>query len=153
MSRAALSRSRSSQEELNRRKLARLNPWAFACYVDPHYAKPYSYPHSKLIFDTLKEAESGKLWEGMGGYGARILIITIPPNHLKSSITNKFAAWWLGKRHAAGDPHQIALVSYGSTVAETNSNTILNTIQEPAYKNIFPQLRLDHHNPSAKSGA
>lgn len=145
-----LDRARSPQEELNRRKLARINPWAFACYVDPDYAVPYSYPHAKLIFDHFRKAESGELWQDIEGVGARILIITLPPNHLKSSIINKCVAWYLGKKTAEERPRQIALASYSADLAETNSNAIINTIQDPLYSNIWPDAQLTHADPSPK---
>jgi len=150
MIRSALAPASSPAEELARRRLARINPYVFACYVDPHYAVPYSYPHAKLIFDYFRRAEAGDLWQGQSGHGAKILIVTLPPNHLKSSILNKCIAWYLGKRSTAGQPHQIALVSYGADLAETNSKTILNTIQEPNYKNVFPTVVLSHPSPSPK---
>ena len=63
---------------------------------------------------------------------------------------NKFTAWFIGKRHMEKKPHQVAMVSYGSDLAETNSKMVLGAIQDPLYKNVFPKLTLANPYPTPK---
>lgn len=131
-----------AQQELYKREAAKRRPEFFAQYVDPDFAKQYAYGHSLFIFEMFYKAATGTLFEGMNPSGKNIVILTLPPGHFKSSITNKCVAWWLGWRQSNKEKNQVALTSYGADLAETNSRTILDLIQEPLYENLFPDIEL-----------
>lgn len=137
-----------AERELARRELARRNPQRFAEYVDPDYAGPYRYDHVRFLFDVYMRAFSGALWANMPGEGVRVLCVSMPPGHLKTSCTNKFSAWCLGRWFAAGEQHEIALISYGSTLAEANSRYLLELVDSQRYRNVFPDVRLSQKSRS-----
>lgn len=138
-----------SRQELARRELARRRFRHFPGYVDPEQAENYGADHLQLIAEYLEKAESGELWEGMAGSGKKILLIEAPPRHWKTSTLNKFAAWFVGKRKREGRPHQVMMISYGATLAETNSRGVLELVQEPRYQNLFPEVELNRNMQSA----
>lgn len=137
-----------ARQELARRELARRRFRYFPAYVDPQQAENYQARHLQLIAEYLEKAESGELWEGMAGEGKRILLIEAPPRHWKTSILNKFGAWFVGKRKRERRPHQLMMISYGAALAETNSRSILELVLEPRYRNIF-ELELNRNMQSA----
>lgn len=139
-------RAQSAEKELAARELARRHPHDYATYLDPFPG--YRYPHARLLFDAFAKAESGELWADQPGHGPRILLISIPPGHYKTSILNKCIAWFIGRRNETGRHHQIGMVSYGADLATTNSRIVRDELTDPKYQNIFPHTRI---NPDARS--
>lgn len=146
-------RPQAARQELARRLLAERSLIDFCAYVDPdarldddHDAfihNWYRAAHLHLIAKYLERAESGELWAVLPGDGKKILIITTPPRHWKSSlVSRKFPAWFVGKRKAANRPHQVILTSYGATLAEANNRTVLETLTNPRYLSVFPGVAL-----------
>lgn len=149
-----LTRSDLARRELARRALAQQSVIDFCAYVDPEAKLAdevtdtfldnwYRAAHLKLIASCLERAESGDLWDDVPGDGKKILIITTPPRHWKSSlVSRKYPAWFVGKRKSENNPHQVILSSYGATLAEANNRATLELINSPLYQNIFPQIQL-----------
>lgn len=66
------------------------------------------------------------------------LIISAPPQHGKSEgSSRRLPAYVAGKRPDT----KIALVSYAATKAQKFGREIMNIMNEPAYKEIFPKVR------------
>lgn len=139
--------AQAARSEQLRREMARRHPLYYANYIDAGFPG-YGYRHAKLLFRELAKAESGELWAGMKGDGPRILLISLPPGHYKTSILNKFIAWFIGKRKAQGRHHQVGMVSYGADLATTNSRIVRDEIFDPIYRNIFPDVQI---SPDARS--
>lgn len=138
-----MNRAMEARREMARRELARRGFQYFPGYVDPRQAGSYGAEHLQLMARWLERAESGELWEGIPGEGVKILIIEAPPRHWKTSLVNKFAAWFVGGRAREGRPHQLILASYGADLATTNSRVVMATIREnERYGNLFPGLSL-----------
>lgn len=130
-----------AQRELARRarvELAKRHPVHYAAYADPDQAGNYRTDHLVLIGDYLQRAESGELWADTPGGGLRILVIEAPPRHWKTSIVNKSAAWFVGKRKNEKRPHQIIMTSYAATLAERNSRNVMETVINPLALELFP---------------
>lgn len=148
----------AAKRELARRarlELARRNPAAFAAYVDPAAADFYRARHLQLIGDYLARAEQGTLWDAIPGVGRRILVITTPPRHWKSSlVSQKAASWFVGKRKSNAQPHQVIFTSYAASLATRNSRTALETIRDnPLYAEIFPDVRVSRRSQAVEEWA
>ena len=150
-----MSRAQRAQAELARRQLARRHLIDFAQYTDPDVAGEYEARHLELIATFLEQAEDGTLWNGMPGSGVRILCITTPPRHWKSSlVSRKFLGWFVGKRKAARQPHQFILASYGASLAESHSRAVIETVMEnPLYANVFPEVTVSMKSHAAAEWA
>lgn len=132
-----------ARAELLRRAMARTHLIPFCQFVDPREAEAYGARHLRLIATYLERAETGELWDGMPGEGLRILIIVTPPRHWKSSlISRKAAAWFVGRRVRLGLPHQVIVTSYAASLAESHNSAILEIIDSPLYRQIFPEVKL-----------
>jgi len=141
-----------AQAELARRELARRHIVDFCAYVDPDQADNYRAAHLQLIAEYLEQAEADTLWDGIPGHGKKILIITTPPRHWKSStVSRKFPAWFVGKRHKAERPHQIILTSYGASLAEANNRSVLELCRDNLlYANIYPDVDVSRKSQSVQ---
>lgn len=154
--------AKDAQKELARRALARKRLVDFCAYVDPEAAKPnaadpfvenqYRWPHLGLAARYVEKAEAGTLWDGMAGDGMRVLIITMPPGHWKTSLlSRKNPAWFIGKRKAAGLPHQVISTSYNASLAQTNNRAVLELMRDnPRYKTLFPMIQLSANSQSSE---
>jgi len=122
-------REEAAQELLARRR-ARQHLIDFACYVDPAAKQWYSADHLRAIAEALERVEHGDL---------RRLVVSVPPRHWKSSLASeKFPAWWLGKNPNGA----VIVVSYALSLAEKFSKTVRSTLDLPAYRAIFPNVRI-----------
>ena len=146
-------RLETARQELARRVLAEQSLVDFCAYVDPEARRSedgdpfrenwYRAHHLMLIADYLERAENGSLWRHLPGDGKKILIITTPPRHWKSSlVSRKFPAWFVGRRKAANQPHQVILTSYGASLAEANNRSVLELLNSDRYRNVFPGVVL-----------
>jgi len=141
-----------ARRELARRELAQESLIDFCAYVDPDAAWPgaedafvqnrYRARHLRLIAQYIEMAMSGDLWLGVPGTGKKVLLITTPPGHWKSSlVSRKFPAWFVGHQTLHKWPHQLILTSYNAALAEGNNTKVIDTIAENAlYRNVFPQV-------------
>ena len=131
-----------AQRELLRRYFAQERLIDFCCYVDPDMTEMYLSPHLCLIADYLERAEADTLWEDVEGIGEKILIVSTPPRHWKSSlVSQKFPAWFMGKRWSQKNSHEMILASYASPLAVRNSRYVLETIRDnPYFQNVFPNV-------------
>src|SRR5574341_2188194 len=82
-----ISRADAASELLARRK-ARERLIEFACYVDPKAAGWYRAKHLQKAAEYFEAVERGEI---------RRLIINWPPRHWKTSLIEKFCAWYLGR--------------------------------------------------------
>lgn len=138
-----LTKAEQAEQELANRELARRHLIDFCAYVDPDAANSYRSPHLELAADYVERAMDGSLWDGVPGSGKKVLIITMPPGHWKSStFSRKFPAWFVGHQTDLGKPHQIILTSYNANLAQANNSKVLELMQGPRYKNIFPDVKL-----------
>lgn len=134
--------------------LAERHPAYFASYVDRKMAKEYQARHLLFIGTKLKEAEAGALWQDVAGDGVKIVVIEAPPRHWKSSLINKFVAWFIGKRVNESQPHQVILTSYGAELAVTNSRAVLTTVRDtPEFGEVFPGVVIDPNRSAANNWA
>lgn len=156
---APVTTAQRARKEMARRQLAAVSLIDFCAYVDPDAApegvsdsfltNAYRARHLVLIGRYLEQAETGELWTDVPGHGKKILIITTPPRHWKTSlVSRKYPAWFVGRRKTANAPHQVILTSYGASLAEANNRAVLELTINPRYQNIFPAIQL-----SAKSQA
>lgn len=155
-----LSRSGSAQRELARRTLARESLIDFCAYVDPDAApadaldpfvqNPYRARHLTHISKIIERAMDGSLWHNVPGDGKKIVLITTPPGHWKSSlVSRKFPPFYIGKQFARRLPHQVILTSYNASLAEENNRAALELVRDnPLYANVFPEIQL---NPGSQS--
>lgn len=149
---SSLAPARNAQQELSRRKLARRRLIPFCSYVDPDVAGMYQAAHLKLIASYIERAEDGSLWENVPGTGKKILLITTPPGHWKTSlVSRKLPAWFIGKRHREGKPHQVIITSYNAKLAQSSNNRVLELVRDSQhYKNVFPGIRLSANSQSSE---
>lgn len=152
---AKLSEQKLIEQEYLRRELARRKVVRFADYVDEASNGNYLAPHLKLIGDYLDRAIEGTLWDDVPGYGAKILAISTPPRHWKSSlISQKAVAYFVGKRASEQKPHATILTSYAAGLAEKNSRSALETVRDnPRYKNVFPGVEVSRKSQSMSEWA
>lgn len=139
--------------ELARRKLAQRGLTNFCCYTDPDAARPdaedtfidnyYRSPHLMLAANYVDRAIDGSLWENVPGTGKKILIITMPPGHWKSSeFSRKLPAYFVGHQKLLGNPYQVILTSYNADLAQANNSKVLDLMSSKLYKNVFPDVVL-----------
>lgn len=133
-----LSPQDAAQELLQRRR-ARRGLVDFACYVDPNAdgeyqrrvgANPYRAQHLQKIAAIFEQLERREL---------RRAIIVVPRRHWKSSLLEKFAAWYLGKH----PEHALILGSYAEGLAQSFSHNIRDLIgTNSQYRAVFPGVAL-----------
>jgi predicted phage terminase large subunit-like protein len=85
--------------ELTVERLARCSLVAYSRYVDPTWV---AHPHACLIAEALEDVERGRTLN---------LLITVPPQHGKTTLASRrFVAWYLG-RHP---DDRVILLTYGA---------------------------------------
>ena len=87
--------------------------------------------HVKAMAQALENVRTG---------GAKRLLITVPPRHLKS-ITASVAlpAFWLGRDPAT----RIIVASYGADLASKHARDFQKVVASPKYQRLFPRMRVD----------
>lgn len=86
--------------------------------------------HHRLIADKLMAVERGEI---------KKLMIQCPPRHGKTELASiRFPAWFIGRNPSK----QIISASYSGRLAETFGRKVRNTIADPEYKKIFPDVSL-----------
>lgn len=118
-----------SDMEKARRILARKKLEKFMQYVDVRFAD--MPPHVPLICKELEEvmryAETGQ--------GTPILIIELPPRHLKTtSVAELFPAFFLGRNPGK----KVIITSYAASLSYRSSKQVRSLLESsPDYKNLF----------------
>lgn len=86
--------------------------------------------HHRIVCDALMRVYNGQ---------CRRLILNLPPRYSKTelSVVN-FIAWCLGKNPDSEFLH----ISYSSDLATGNSWNAREVVQDPTYRQIFPETRL-----------
>lgn len=154
-----LTEAQIAQRELARRELARKRLIDFACYTDPGAAwedvsdpfvgSKYRSPHLEYAARIFEQALDGSLWQNVPGTGKKVLIITMPPGHWKSSLfSRKAPAWVVGHQKQLKLPYQVIMASYNAGLAESNNAKVLELMKSRLYKNIFPNIRLSDKEQS-----
>lgn len=86
--------------------------------------------HHRELCDVLMRVYHGEI---------KRLIINIPPRYSKTEIAViNFMAWCFGKVPDCEFIH----ISYSATLAANNAFQTRNLVQEPAFKRVFPDLKL-----------
>ncbi len=120
----------SIDAEQSARALARRRLERFIEYVDPRFRENMP-PHipflCKELEDVARFAETGK--------GTPILVIAIPPGHLKTTlVSDHFSSWF----HGRNPQMRVINTSYSGTLAEDSSARVRDTIQsDPQYGAVF----------------
>lgn len=121
-------RQRMVAAELARADLYFFSRWMFLKRRGFHWQRA---AHHRTICDALMRVFSGE---------CRRLIINIPPRYSKTELAViNFIAWALGHCPDAEFIH----ASYSGTLAAGNSASVLDLVQHEAYREIFPEVRLD----------
>jgi predicted phage terminase large subunit-like protein len=95
-------------------------------------------PHIKLLIEKLEAVERGDI---------KRLAISMPPRHGKSFLTSQtFPAWYLG-RHPN---HYIIHATYSKDLALDFGRKVRDQMQEPAYQQVFPNVRLKSTSTAAE---
>lgn len=128
MNGAALRRVRERilrlEEERARVMAARSFPH-FLCYVSAGYDMQWFH---RLVACRCQDLMEGRLPTGR-------LMLFVPPQHGKSEIVSrKFPAWVLGSHPGC----KIAGASYSSDLAQQFSRSIQRTMEDDAYRRVFP---------------
>ena len=118
------------EAEQGARVLARRRLERYIEYVDERFRASMP-PHIPLLCKELEEvarfAETGK--------GTPILVIAIPPGHLKTTlVSDHFTAWF----HGRNPDMRVINTSYSGTLAEDSSARVRDQIQgDPQYGAVF----------------
>ena len=130
------------------KQLSKDHPRWFAYYTDPEFALEYKLPHSQYIFDKFYQSITGDLFQNSKGKGLNIVVLSLPPGHYKTSILNKCVAWYVAHNYSNKKPHQVGMVSYNATVAESNSRTVIDLFAEQRFIELFPDVKLSKKSAS-----
>lgn len=106
---------------------ARKSLLKFTEYTNPQYQ---AANHHKLIADKLEAVDRGEIDR---------LMIFMPPRHGKSELASKrFPAWCLGRNPM----RQIIAASYNSDLANDFGRNVRNIVDEPEFREVFPDVSL-----------
>lgn len=95
------------------------------------------HPHHELIARELEALELGL---------TNRLIISVPPRHGKSELaTNTYIPWFLGRNPT----WSTIMATYNSTFAGDFGRKVRSILQDPRYRQIFPDVELDPKSTSA----
>jgi hypothetical protein len=123
------------------RDAARAGLIDFARYVDPPAAKWYAAEHLHRIAQVLERVERGE---------TRRVIIAIAPRHWKSSLSSeKFPAWWLGRRPDSS----VIVASYALSLAEKFSKSVREIVSGDRFKTLWPGVKIKRDSNSADDWA
>lgn len=85
--------------------------------------------HHRIVCDALMRVYRGE---------CKRLIVNIPPRYSKTELVNNFVSWSTGK----APDSEFILTSYSAQLASNNSWQIRESVQNPAYREIFPEVAL-----------
>lgn len=92
--------------------------------------------HNILIMQALQMVEAGKI---------NRLAVEMPPRHSKTELSSvQFSAWMLAKYPWM----RIVLASYSRQLAILNSRRIRDIFREPAFRAVFPHVKLNEEKAS-----
>lgn len=119
-------------------ELCRRNFWSFCKHMDNGFFND-NKPHLKTIAEAFQDIFEGRV---------KKLAVSIAPRAGKSYITSLFCAWVLGKEPETS----IMRNCYAAKLAEKFSKDIRDgIIQNPKYKEIFPEAELNPKNTAIDS--
>lgn len=99
--------------------------------------------HTQAIADALTKA-ADDLLAGLSTF----LLIAVPFRHGKSDLVSRaFPAWVLG--HCAAINPDIIMSGYGATLVEGFSKDVKRNLSSPAYRALFPGIKVAHGSDSA----
>ncbi|MBO4849872.1 MAG: phage terminase large subunit [Prevotella sp.] len=105
----------------------------FLCYSSPDYDMQWFH---RLVARRCQELLEGTL-------GTSRLMLFVPPQHGKSEIVSrKFPAWVLGSNPSC----KVAGASYSSDLAQQFSRAIQRTMEDDAYREVFPCSQIGGKN-------
>ena len=115
-------------------ELARVDFWCFVVLMFP-----ILHPNQKLVHAHYLELIATVLMRAEGRV-LRRLNFNMPPRHMKSlMISILYVAWRLGRDPSA----QFICISYGDDLAHTHSAATRKVMQDPTYRQIFPETILE----------
>lgn len=116
--------------EIARRIEARRRLEKFIEYCDPRFQEAMP-PHVPMICKELELAEKF----ATTGEGTPILVIAIPPGHLKTTVVSDYFSAWF---HGRNPNMRVINTSYSGTLAEDSSARVRDMIQgDDKYANVF----------------
>lgn len=128
-----------SDVELARRLRARKRLEQFILYMDERFLAempPHVPTICKQLEDVVKYIETGQ--------GTPILVVAIPPGHLKTTIVSDYLTAWF---HGRNPDMRVINTSYSGTLAEDSSARVRDMIQgDPNYANVFGKKATFHIN-------
>lgn len=99
-------------------------------HEDPDQSEYQTARHHQVIAAALEEIEKGNI---------RRLIINLGPRHGKSQLTSRlFPAWYLGRNPSSS----IMFGTYNEKLSWDFGRDVRGVLQEPAYRQVFPDVRL-----------
>ena len=114
-----------------RLELARRTLIDFTCHTFPNYQAGW---HHELLAEYLDQYISGNI---------KRLIVTMPPRHGKSElVSRRLPAFILGKNPDA----TIIATSYTADLATRMNRDVQRIMDDPSYKQLFPETRLSGAN-------
>ncbi len=128
------------QKEIARRELARRRLIHFTKRFHPAYEAGWVHEDiCRRLEKFFREVEEGK---------SPRLMLFMPPRHGKSELASiNFPAWVLGHR----PDFEIISSSYAVSLPTGFSRKVRGKIDDPAYKAIFPDTKLDPKSQSAEA--
>jgi hypothetical protein len=112
---------------------------AFCIHIDSTYRVGR---HHRILADMLMAIERGPNAED----GKDRVCVNIPPRHGKSQLVSiYFPAWYLGRNPS----HKVMMVSHTTDLAVDFGRKVRNLIDEEAYSDIFPAVKLATDSKSA----
>jgi hypothetical protein len=107
---------------------------AFCLHMEPKYLVG---AHHKQLASLLMDIEQGR---------EDRIAVSVPPRHGKSFLVSTlYIAWYLGRNPA----HQVLLISHTGDLAVNFGRKIRNLVDDPKYREIFPDIELAADSKSA----
>ncbi len=120
------------------RQLIRESLLNFACHMVPQYKINW---HHRVVARHLEAVERGEI---------KRLIITQPPRHGKSMLVSElFPAWYMGRN----PQDNVIFTTYGQNLADRFGRKVRNTIDNSAFREIFPECILSDDSKSKRQFA
>lgn len=125
-------RIQEAAKELLFRKKAAGSVLEYTTYTMPEYE---AAPHHELICEALDKVANGEITR---------LIINMPPRHGKSELASiRFPAYYLSRF----PDREVIFATSAQELAEEFGSKVLDIVQSPRHKNVFPEFDLKTTKP------
>lgn len=120
----------AADQEIAARLQARRHLQHFIEYVDPRFQVSMP-PHVPLICREVEQAVT----YAESGHGTELLVIAIPPGHLKTTVVSDYLTAWF---HGRNPDKRVINTSYSGNLAEDSSARVRDMIQnDERYAAVF----------------